>query len=109
MAHIETARVRVGNNKGRPRVWLDGARLLRAGFIGGTTYFYRAEAGRLVCQLERMEDPTGARKVTGRPDGKPIMDLTGSDVRTLLGDTGATHVDVTFEPGRITLTPSKEA
>lgn len=98
---------KVGSNKGRPRVWLDGKRLDAAGFTGGTRYFYRAAPGRLLCSLEPLPDATGARKVTGRPGGKPIMDITGSDIVTLLGDTYAVRVCVTFDPGKITIEPER--
>lgn len=96
---------KIGSNRGKPRLWLDGPRLVAAGFIGGSSYACRAHGGRIIMQLVRAgEDaPEGwhMRRVTGRPDGKPIIDLAGA----IVGDTfpGVALVRVTFTRGTITV------
>ena len=36
---------KIGTNKGRPRIWLDGPRLAEAGFVGGTVYLCNVVKG----------------------------------------------------------------
>jgi DNA (cytosine-5)-methyltransferase 1 len=100
---------KIGVNRGRRRIWLDGKRLLDAGFAGGTTYWAKASEGELLLAVL----PSGPdwrafgwspRKVTGRPDGKPIIDISGRTVDQAFP--AATSVKALFEPGRITLTPA---
>ncbi len=108
---------KIGKNKGRPRIWLDGKRLTAAGFTGGTVYHsvVYAEDNRILCttatgfpnvcpcqvRIIREADRHRLRKVTGRPDGKPIIDILGADVETAFP--GAERVKVTFTPGRIVI------
>jgi DNA (cytosine-5)-methyltransferase 1 len=101
---VTAARYKVGTNKGRPRIWIDGKRLANAGFTGGTGYLCYVERGRIVLSLwpiDRLETMIGSRtrKVTGRPDGKPIIDMLGRDVETAFP--GVATVFVMFEPGLI--------
>jgi hypothetical protein len=118
------AEYKVGRNKGRPRIWVDGRRLRDAGFTGGVKYYCAVEpalqdpppgaegCGAIRCTLA--EPPREGtfpfdlreRRVTGRPDGKPIIDLLGRDVEASVGD--ARRVRVTFEPGKITIVAAKE-
>lgn len=105
---------KIGNNKGRPRIWLDGKRLTEAGFVGGTTYYCYVSAeektdttysaGNIVCRLKAAPEMEGAemRKVTARADGKPIIDMLGADVEAAFP--GAERVNVVFSPGRIIIT-----
>lgn len=91
---------KIGVNKGRPRIWLDGRHLIEAGFTGGTAYRCESKAGAILLWLD-LDRPGRLRKVTGRPDGKPIVDMVGADVETAFP--GATHVAVFFHPGRIVI------
>jgi DNA (cytosine-5)-methyltransferase 1 len=106
-------RFKIGTNRGRRRIWLDGRRLADAGFVGGTVYECLVRRGEIVCTIPEPGDrepiappPAGAtvgqRKVTGRPDGKPIIDISGKAVETAFP--AAETVKVRFEPGRITIT-----
>lgn len=110
-----TFRFKVGLNRGRRRIWLDGPRLLAAGFSGGSTYTLSSRPGRMVLTLDEpgdrlpiSEPPKGtrisARRVTGRPDGKPIVDISGADVDHAFPD--ATHIAVTFGDGEVTIKPA---
>jgi len=111
----------IGRNKNRPRIWLDGRRLLAAGFGGGTIYRcivhppQEDRPGRIVCAIPTPEElherepfagPPGStirmRKVTGRVDGKPVIDLLGRDVELAFPD--KRMVTVTFAPGLLTIT-----
>lgn len=89
---------KIGCNKGRPRIWIDGKRLADAGFVGGTIYRCGVLPGVIQLSLNPMPDEH-TRKVTGRPDGKPIIDMLGRDVAAAFP--GASHVAVTFSAGQI--------
>lgn len=95
-----TATIKIGENKGKRRIWLEGKRLLGAGFVGGTTYKCEVSEG-----LIRLSLPGEDRKVTGRPDGKPIIDIIGRDVEAAF-PTGS-HVVVRFKEGRISIRPAQ--
>lgn len=110
----EVASYKIGLNKGKRRIWLDGRRLTVAGFIGGTHYLCTVQPGRITCRIptpEELADPAPfptpkdgyakARKVTGRPDGKPIIDMLGKDVEAAFPTGDA--VKATFSPGLIIL------
>lgn len=99
---MTTATIKIGSNKGKRRIWLDGKRLLNAGFLGGYVYVCDAAPGRIDMSLD-MNAPGRIRKVTGRPDGKPIIDILGRDVETAF-PTG-THVLVSFDVGTIRVRP----
>lgn len=89
---------KVGLSKGKRRVWIDGTPLAGAGFIGGASYHCTAAAGVITLSLAPMGG-AAVRKVTGRPDGKPIVDIVGRTVDAALP--GAARVRVTFSTGTI--------
>jgi DNA (cytosine-5)-methyltransferase 1 len=94
---------KIGTNRGRKRIWLDGKKLAHAGFTGGTRYSF-AELPEDYQGLILIKMDGGDRKVTGRPDGKPIIDIVGKVVAEQFGD--ATHISVTYDPsGEITIMP----
>lgn len=93
-----TATYKIGLNKGRRRLWIDGRRLREAGFIGGSHYRCDCRPGAIDMALDT-DKPGRLRKVTGRPDGKPIVDLLGADVE--LAFPVAERVAVHFGDGRI--------
>lgn len=111
-------RFKVGLNRGRRRIWLDGPRLTAAGFAGGSYYHCLVQRGSIVAILLSAEElherdplvppPAGTvikrRKVTGRADGKPVIDISGSDVSLAVGQAPA--VNVVFARGRIVITPT---
>jgi hypothetical protein len=95
----------------RSRIWIEGKRLVEAGFTVGK-YFYK-EMGmrtdtddlqaRLVLTLAADGDVTNVMpsKVSGK-GAKPIIDITGACVRDNFGFMFS-HVEVTFEPGMIVI------
>ena len=88
--------VKVGASKRIPqsRIWLEGSRLINAGFAHGTRYNVQWTATGATLAL----DPAGARKVAGTPD-RPIIDITGERVRSLQCDSAT----VTFSDKKITI------
>jgi hypothetical protein len=103
---METATYKIGTNKGKRRIWIDGKRLANAGFIGGTSYYAYVAPGVIVLSLSAIKsrDDTLARmrKVTGRPDGKPIIDMLGGDVALAFPEGDSVYVE--FKHGRIEIT-----
>lgn len=96
---------KIGLNKGKRRLWLDGKRLLDAGFVGGSQYRCECVPGAINMALN-LGRPGRLRKVTGRPDGKPIIDLLGGDVSAAFPT--QSHVLVHFGGGRIQVRPVDE-
>jgi hypothetical protein len=113
-------RTKLGTAKGvaRSRIWIEGKRLVDAGFTVGK-YFAKTPtfggAGEprtletLELELLRANDVTNTApcKVSGKGD-KPIIDITGEFVRQHFGSRG-THVEVTFEKRLITIRPAVDA
>ena len=110
------AEYKIGQNKGRPRIWIDGKRLKEAGFVGGEHYSCTVINGRIECILRSIQPTDGdllmrdhmwstIRKVSGRADGKPIIDLLGKDVEGAFPD--GKRVQVIFEQGKLTITEVK--
>lgn len=67
----------IGTNhgKGTSRIWLEGKRLVEAGFEVGTRYHrYAFKAG-----IQLIANPKGKYKVSGKGD-KPIIDISGKAV-----------------------------
>ncbi len=110
---MNTFTTKLGTTKGleRGRIWIEGARLVAAGFTVGTLYMLIRDDDARIWSLETIspEDVgnTRPRKVSGKGE-KPIIDITGKDVAFVFGST-VTHVDVTYWQGRITLRESNTA
>lgn len=104
-AHDTT--LKLGTNRGNPRVWIEGGSLAKAGFVQGDKF--RAVFGDKVIVLEKVED--GDRKVSGRSrDGKPlpIIDINAGEIAEALG-TGVARIAVKIRRHRIEITPSRIA
>ena len=67
-------------NRGRPRIWLEGKRLVEAGYERGVRYTViqlpLRDGGMLLVQNE---EGTGKRKVSGKGD-RPIVDIVGAEI-----------------------------
>ena len=88
--------VKVGAARRIPqsRVWIEGRRLIDAGFAHGARYdvvWHDAGATLKLC-------PAGARKVAGAVD-RPIIDITGERVRAL----GVERVIVVYSAQKIAI------
>jgi DNA (cytosine-5)-methyltransferase 1 len=89
---------KIGTNKDRPRLWIEGVKLKAAGFARGARYSISFKDGQMVLAL----DDAGTRKVSGktRHDREiPILDIA---LRELEGhfDPGS-RVRVVFTEGEI--------
>lgn len=84
------------------RVWIEGARLQKAGFIVGVTFHktWDEEARTLELKTRVPKDAprTDVGTVTGKGD-KPIIDIIGSKVIETFA--GCSHVRATYHKGRI--------
>ena len=101
---LTTSHHAIATNRGRLRIWLDGRRLTAAGFTGGRYYRAAASPGVIVLATDPLVSLDGdvmPRRVTGRPDGKPIIDLTGGQVSAAFPAGG--HIMVAYQPGFITI------
>jgi hypothetical protein len=100
----------------RSRIWIEGKRLVDAGFMVGQ-YFVQ-----LAARTMKNRDPSltltlldGERRARHRPvqgerQGRPARSSTSraSRVRDTFGSQG-THVDVRFAKGKITIRPARDA
>ena len=81
---------KIGANRGRPRIWLEGKRLTAAGIGRGDRFrTHKVDDG-----VNIAIDPDGRRKVSGKGD-RPIIDIVGSDVKYWGFDIGD-DVEVTY-------------
>lgn len=84
----------VRSNRGRARIWLEGARLERAGFTAGTKFTLQNRGEKIV--LKPADD---GRKVSGKA-GRPIIDITGANCAPFgTGDS----VAITYRSNGITI------
>ena len=113
-------RTKLGTAKtvARSRIWIEGRRLVDAGFTVGRYYVRSWFAPEIVdtavddhtptltLELVNPNDvlSTDPCKVSGKGD-KPIIDITGEMVRRVFGSLG-THVEVTYRKGVIVIRPA---
>ena len=81
---------KIGANRGRPRIWLEGKRLTAVGIGRGDRFRTHKVDGGVNIAI----DPDGRRKVSGKGD-RPIIDIVGSDVKYWGFDIGD-DVEVTY-------------
>ena len=66
---------KIGSNRGRPRIWLEGKRLTASGIGRGDKFITHNVDEGVTIQIT----PDGRRKVSGKGD-RPIIDIVGADV-----------------------------
>jgi len=95
---MDTFTSKIGTSRQIPasRVWIEGTRLVRAGFVVAARYTLVEVDGTLVLTLAE----TGARKVSGKGE-KPIIDITGDTIRRVF--VGRPTVTVDYTDGRIVI------
>ena len=93
---------KVGNHRGRPRIWFEGRRLRSIGALPGTRYEVRADA--VTKTLTIVISESGDRTVSARADS-PIIDINNGIIAAALGAT-ATRIRAVFAPGKIVITVS---
>jgi DNA (cytosine-5)-methyltransferase 1 len=65
----------IRENRGRPRIWLEGKRLTAMGISRGDRFItHKVEDG-----VNIEINPDGRRKVSGKGD-RPIIDIVGKDI-----------------------------
>lgn len=96
---MDTQSYVVRQNRGAPRIWIEGARLLRSGFTPGDMFEiweYAPRDLRLSLTPSRA-DGVKLRKVSGK-DTRPIIDLAG---KSCGGFTPGDCVEIIYSPGAI--------
>lgn len=90
--HQQITYTKVGQNRGVPRLWLEGGRLSRCGFEAGARFLVELDLTRRQVRLKL--DPNGDRTVSGRTrtlaGGEarttPIVDIAGASLADVLGE-----------------------
>ena len=77
----------IGTNhgKGTSRIWLEGKRLVEAGFEVGTRYDRYADFNPRGGAIQLIANPNGKFKVSGKGE-KPIIDISGGAVTETFAD-----------------------
>ena len=91
-----TSKIGTSRQIAASRVWIEGTRLVRAGFVVAARYTLVEVDGTLVLSLA----VDGARKVSGKGD-KPIIDITGDLIRRVF--VGRDTVTVDYVAGKIVI------
>jgi hypothetical protein len=89
----------------RSRVWLERARLTRAGFTVGKKFSKTWGKDKLVLEVVSASEAAKLARsefgtVCGKPD-RPVIDIVGAKVFETFGS--RPEIDVTFDDGRITI------
>ena len=90
--HQQITYTKVGQNRGVPRLWLEGGRLSRCGFEAGAKFVVELDLTHRQVRLRL--DPNGDRTVSGRTrtlaGGEarttPIVDIAGASLADVLGE-----------------------
>ena len=83
-------------NKGKPRIWIEGKRLIAAGFLRGERFTLTTHDTGIVLKL----DAEGSRKVCGKGE-RPLIDLSGGGCSPMVtGD----QVEIKYTPRQIEIT-----
>jgi DNA (cytosine-5)-methyltransferase 1 len=92
----------IGQNRGRPRIWLEKAVLLDNGFNYHDKIKIVNEADRMIIQV----DPFGDRTVSGST-ARPVIDLSGAVIERSFNTSKVKAVTVrALRPGRLEITPA---
>lgn len=97
---------KIGTNKDRPRLWIEGVKLAAAGFTRGAAYSIAFEEGRMVLTLNE----NGERSVSGKTKNAreiPILDISLKALEDTFGQDA--RVRVLFSQGRIEVSLHHEA
>jgi DNA (cytosine-5)-methyltransferase 1 len=93
---------RVGQNKGAPRIWLEGSTATLAGFNPGTRFDVEVQGQTVVLQA----NPDGSRVVSAKQIGErmnPVIDLNSKELLAVFD--GMSAVRVAAKDGEIYLLP----
>ena len=98
--------LKLGSNRGKPRIWIEGRALLAAGFAPGTAFHATFEPARITLKagtVAGMKSRTVSGKI--RPSGPhPIIDINSTEIFFALP--GVDRISVEMDAGVITILPS---
>ena len=93
---IVTVTRKIGQNRGKPRLWIEGKALTEAGFVRGDAFGFSFDRnGKAHIVRDGTAPGARPRKVSGKAD-KPIIDIAGSSLGAL-GE--AASVTLSYLPG----------
>lgn len=106
---IATCFTRVGNHRGSPRLWIEGARLAQAGFSPGTPInFIPLGTGFSITPGILGENTISHRRSASSPLGRrPVLDVNNRSILAAIADYQEVKVHVSF--GRLIVCPSIRA
>ncbi len=84
---------KVGQNRGAPRVWLEGTEAARAGFVPGQRFDITVQGRTVVLQA----NPDGSRVVSGKKVGErnnPVIDINSKELLAIFDGMAAIRVVV---------------
>lgn len=93
---------KIGQNKGAPRVWLEGTQTAKAGFAPGQRFDIHVEGQTIVLQA----NPDGSRIVSSKKSGdnvNPVIDINSKELLAIFD--GMSAVRVAVSDGQIYLVP----
>ena len=89
-------------NRGRPRVWIEGKRLVLAGFNRGCLFnVVVGDRGLTLTKVFRLWDVEGSRKVSGKGE-RPLIDLVGA-LLTQANLKSGDHVIINYKANSISI------
>ena len=94
---MTTFKLMSGTSKGNRRIWIEGDRLLEAGWTKGDRLVRTMGEDSIL--LTRGE---GKHRVSGN-EARPVIDMTGKWVTAFMGE--ATHFRVQLDSDKITIIP----
>ncbi len=94
---MKTLETKIGTNRGKHRVWIEGDNLALNGWQTGEHYTRQEIEGGFMLT----KNPTAKLKVAKGKQGRPVLDLCGKYVEKALG--GYQKAIVTITPETITI------
>lgn len=83
---------KIGSNRGKPRIWIEGKHLVDAGFQRGDTWTLVETSQGFMIRADR----NGARKVSGKGE-RPVIDICGASLGVLA--TGWERAELLYNAG----------
>ena len=94
---MKTLETKIGTNRGRKRIWIEGNNLALNGWQTGEHYTRHEHKGGFVLT----KNPSGKLKVAKGKQGRPVLDLCGEYVERVLGE--YEKAVVVIKPNAITI------
>lgn len=106
MSLLAESNLKVGENRGNRRVWIEGSALIKSGFTAGAKFVAKFEKNTVTL----LAQPDGDRKVSGRTRGEktlPIVDINTGELERIFK--GYDRMVAKFHAGKIVITPTRTA